>query len=103
MLISLDKENSSVYIDRAYEKVSGQTEAIGNVVEFHLCSAHIIKAVLQAFGKKTTNRGVKEFVLFTFAYLLNCSSMKIATEAFLIACVLFDAEEYTNVVNLTKA
>lgn len=56
VLLSFNKENISVYLTRAFEIVSGQTEQSPNFTVLHLCSAYIVKAVSQAFGKKTGDR-----------------------------------------------
>ena len=102
-LIAFNKENVSVYLDRAYEIGMGQNKEIPTFTVLHLCSAHILKAVLQTLVKQTTEKGIKEYALYTFAYLLNCTSMKMAVEVFYHMCVLFDSEEDTEVVNQSKA
>ena len=102
VLLSFNKENISMYLIRAFEIVSGQTEQIPKFTVLHLCSAHIMKAVSQAFGRKTGDRGIQEYATFSFAYLLNCTSMQVAHEVFYHMCVLFDAEEYTHLVKQSK-
>ena len=102
VLLSFNKENISIYLIRAFEIVSGQTEQIPKFTVLHLCSAHIIKAASKAFGRKTGDRGIQEYATFTFAYLLNCTSMQVAHEVFYHMCVLFDAEEYTHLVKQSK-
>lgn len=42
------------------------TEKKGFTV-LHLCSAHIIKAVSQGIGRKTSDKGLKDFATFVFA------------------------------------
>lgn len=59
VLLSFNKENISVYLDRAFELVSGQTETIPSFTVLHLCSAHILKAVTQGFGKKNRRQRPK--------------------------------------------
>lgn len=83
VFIAFNKENVSVYLDRAYKIGMEQTKEIPSFTVLHRCSAHILKAVLQALVKKTTDKGMKKHALYTFAYLLNCTSMKVAVEVFL--------------------
>lgn len=102
VLLSFNKENISVYLTRAFEMVSGQTERIPSFTVLHLGSAHIMKAVSPAFGKKTGDRGTQEYATFSFAFLLNCTSMQVAIGVFYHMCVLFGAEEYTHLVQQSK-
>ena len=102
VLLSFNKENISMYLIRAFGIVSGQSEQIPKFTVLHLCSAHIMKAVSQAFGRKTGDRGIQEYATFSFAYLLNYTSMQVAHEVFYHMCVLFDAEEYTHLVKQSK-
>lgn len=45
---------------------------------------------------------MQQYATFSFAYLLNCTSMQVALEVFYHMCVLFDAEEYTHLVKKSK-
>lgn len=89
VLLSFNKENISVYLTRAFEMVSGQTERIPSFTVLHLGSAHIMKAVSPAFGKKTGDRGTQEYATFSFAFLLNCTSMQVAIGVFYHVCAFW--------------
>ncbi|XP_030590058.1 uncharacterized protein LOC115783395 [Archocentrus centrarchus] len=102
VLISFNKEDISVYLARAFNIVHGRTTGMTNFTVLHLCSAHIVKAVTQAFGRKTSDRGIQEYATFCFAYLLNCQSMQLAIEVFYNMCVLFDAKECTHLVKTSQ-
>lgn len=73
VLLSFNKENISVYLTRA------------------------LKWCLDKL-----NRGTQEYATFRFAFLLNCTSMQVALGVFYHMCVLFDAEEYTHLVQQSK-
>lgn len=68
----------------------------------HLCSSHIVKAVCQAFSKKTDNKALKEYATYCFALLLNSTHLEEATAVFEDMSVLFTSEEETDVVNAAK-
>lgn len=88
MLISFNQEDVSAYLCRAFQIVSGQSKDIPNFTVLHLCSAHILKAVSQAFGRTTSDRGIKEYATYSFAYLLNCTNMPEALEVFYHVCAV---------------
>ena len=102
VLISFNHEDVSAYLCRAFEIVSGQLKVIPKFTVLHLCSAHILKAVSQAFGRTTSDRGIKEYATYSFAYLLNCTSLPEALEVFYHMCVLFDAEQHTDSINTSE-
>ena len=68
----------------------------------HLCSAHIVKAVSQGFGKRTQDKGLKEYATYCFALLLNSTSMGEALPVFQHMCVLFASMEDGDLVKLAK-
>ncbi len=55
----------------------------------HLCSAHIIKAVQGAIGRRTTDKGLKEFATHCVAQLINTTSLKRAVDIFKCMCHVF--------------
>ncbi|XP_028988701.1 uncharacterized protein LOC114845072 isoform X2 [Betta splendens] len=103
VLLSFNKENISVYLDRAFESIYSSTlQKIPAFTVVHICSAHIMKTVAQAFGKKTADKGIKEYASFTFACLLNCTAMDEALDIFYHMCVVFKAEDDTPLVKSSK-
>lgn len=83
--------------------MSEQNNQIPNFTVLHLCSAHILKAVSQAFGgKKNAEKSIKEYATFCFAHLINCTNIHSSLLAFYHMCMLFKAKEYANVVKESK-
>ncbi len=65
----------------------------------HLCSAHIIKAVQGAIGRRTTDKGLKEFATHCVAQLINTTSLKRAVDIFKCMCHIFYTKANTQCVN----
>lgn len=104
VILSFNKENVSLYLDRAYRIVTNTTDRCGHkpFTVLHLCSVHIIKAVCQAFSKKTTNKAVKEYATYCFALLLNSTFLEEAIVVFEDMCLLFTSDEETDAVSAAK-
>ncbi|XP_027888726.1 uncharacterized protein LOC114154119 isoform X2 [Xiphophorus couchianus] len=103
VLLAFNKEDISQYLHRAFEIVHEHKVVMKNFTVLHLCSAHIMKAVTQAFGKKTRDRGLKEYASYCFASLLNCNNLQLAMEVFYNMCVLFDAKHCNPLVQTSQA
>lgn len=93
-----------MYLQRAHRIVTN-TENSGDrqFTVLHLCASHIIKAVCQAFSRKTDNKALKEYATYCFALLLNSTHLEEATTVFEDMCVLLTSPEETDVVNAAKA
>ncbi|XP_073715784.1 uncharacterized protein [Misgurnus anguillicaudatus] len=76
-------------------KTSAEIKA---VTILHLCSAHIIKAVIVSIGRKTNDKGLKEFSTFVFARLQNTLHVESAIEIFEHFCVVLLSETVTQTV-----
>lgn len=72
---------------------------IKGITVLHLCSAHIIKAVSVSIGKKTDDKGLKEFCTFVFARLQNTVNMEAASEIFKHFCVVLLASHESATVS----
>lgn len=90
VFLSFNKESITSYLNRAHSIVSlEEKEDCEDFTVLHLCSAHILKAVGQGFGKKTINNGLKEIATFCFALFLNITSFFEALDVFRHVCVCF--------------
>lgn len=98
VLIAFNQENVSAYLNKAHEIVSGNKEDHPKFTVLQLCSAHIIKAVAQGFGKLTKDRDIQEYATYSFAYLQNCTTLPQALDVFYHMCVLFGSELCTQTV-----
>ena len=104
VLLSFNKETISAYLERAHEVIAIQktNSDLHKFSVLHLCSAHIVKAVSQGFGKRTQDKGLKEYATYCFALLLNSTSMGEALPVFQHMCVLFASMEDGDLVKLAK-
>lgn len=64
----------------------------------HICSAHVLKAVTQSIGRKTSDKGLKDFATFGFARLQNTTPMTTALNIFRSLCAVLMGKHKTNVV-----
>ena len=64
----------------------------------HICSAHVLKAVAQSIGRKTADKGLKDFATFAFARLQNSTSMTTALQIFRLLCTVLTGKHKTNKV-----
>ncbi len=62
----------------------------------HICSAHIIKAVSQSIGRKTSVKGLKEFATFAFARLQNSTPLTTALKIFHSLCIVLTGKHNTD-------
>ncbi len=65
----------------------------------HLCSAHIIKEVQGAIGRRITDKGLKEFATHCEAQLINTTSLKRAVDIFKCMGHVFYTKANTQCVN----
>ncbi|XP_060780100.1 uncharacterized protein LOC132888110 isoform X2 [Neoarius graeffei] len=101
VLLACNHEDISGYLDRTFSIVIGTGKQTPFIV-LHLCSAHILKAVSQSFGRQTSDKGLKEYATYCFAFLLNCTTMQEALEVFYHMAVCFCAEQLTESVHNSK-
>ncbi|KAF3832195.1 hypothetical protein F7725_025860 [Dissostichus mawsoni] len=84
VLLSFNKETIVSYLGRAFvicSKLKSWKE-IRMFTVLQICSAHVLKAVAQSIGRKTADKGLKEFASFAFARLQNATSMTTALTIF---------------------
>ena len=88
VLMSFNRETISAYLERAHIVIEIQKihSDLHKFTVLHLCSAHIVKAVSQGFGKRMQDKGLKEYVTYCFAILLNSTSMDEALRVFQHVC-----------------
>ncbi|XP_059386114.1 uncharacterized protein LOC132120908 [Carassius carassius] len=101
VLLSFNKQDIHMYLMECYNLVKGNDTItdFSRQTVLHLCSAHIIKAVQGAIGKKTTDKGLKEFATHCVAQLINSKSLKRAVEIFKCMCHVFYTKQNTKCVN----
>ena len=100
VLLAFNKESITSYLDRAFA-ICSKLKTWKDIKMFtvlHLCSAHIIKAVSQAIGRKTTDKGLKEFATFAFARLQNSTSMNAALKIFRSLCTILTGKYNTDTI-----
>ncbi|KAF3833225.1 hypothetical protein F7725_026890 [Dissostichus mawsoni] len=94
------KESIVSYLDRAFaicSKLKSWKE-IRMLTVLHICSAHVLKAVAQSIGRKTADKGLKEFATFAFARLQNATSMTTALKIFHSLCTVLIGKHNSNTV-----
>ncbi|KAG9260553.1 hypothetical protein AMEX_G256 [Astyanax mexicanus] len=93
-LLAFNKEHILSYLDRAHTVCRGEKTwaEIRQFTVLHLCAAHILKAVTQAIGRQTEDKGLKEFATFVFARLQNATSLEVALDIFRSFCFVLLAE-----------
>ncbi|KAF3844719.1 hypothetical protein F7725_007882, partial [Dissostichus mawsoni] len=100
VLLSFNKERIVSYLDRAFaicSKLKSWKE-IRMLTVLHICSAHVLKAVAQSIGRKTVDKGLKEFETFAFARLQNATSMTTALKIFRSLCTVLIGKHNSNTV-----
>ncbi|KAF3837193.1 hypothetical protein F7725_004657 [Dissostichus mawsoni] len=100
VLLSFNKESIVSYLDRAFaicSKLKSWKE-IRMLTVLHICSAHVLKAVAQSIGRKTADKGLKEFATFAFARLQNATSMTTALKIFRSLCTVLIGKHNSNTV-----
>lgn len=69
VLLAFNRESIVSYLDRAFD-ICSKLKTWKDIRAFtvlHICSAHVLKAVSQSFGRKTADKGLKDFATFAFA------------------------------------
>ncbi len=101
VLLSFNKQDIHVYLMESYKLVKGNDTMtdFSRQTVLHLCSAHIIKAVQGAIGRRTTDKGLKEFATHCVAQLINTTSLKRAVDIFKCMCHVFYTKANTQCVN----
>ncbi|KAL0199342.1 hypothetical protein M9458_007882, partial [Cirrhinus mrigala] len=100
VVLAFNRHSIDAYLEwtyAVYMKTKTWAEIKGITV-LHLCSAHIIKAVSGSMGKKTDDKGLKEFSTFVFARLQNTVNVDAASEIFKHFCVVLLARHETATV-----
>ncbi|KAK9961941.1 hypothetical protein ABG768_007335 [Culter alburnus] len=101
VLLSFNKQDINTYLMESYNVVKGNNTMteFRRLTVLHLCSAHIIKAVQGAIGRKTTDKGLKEFATHCVAQLMNTTSLQRALDIFKCMCYVFYTKSNTQCVN----
>ncbi|XP_034064636.1 uncharacterized protein LOC117541546 isoform X2 [Gymnodraco acuticeps] len=100
VLLSFNKESIVSYLDRAFaicSKLKSWKE-IKMLTVLHICSAHVLKAVAQSIGRRTADKGLKDFATFAFARLQNATSMTTALHIFRSLCTVLIGKHNSNAV-----
>lgn len=104
VLLAFNKESVTTYLIRAHtiiRKQMGKKE-LDSFTVLHLCSAHILKAVCNGFGRRTNDKGLQQYATYCFAALINCTNMAEALDIFLYMCVVFKAKKESPYVTRAK-
>jgi len=91
VLSSFNKQDIHTYVKDSYNLVTGNDTMADfrKLTVLHLCSAHLIKAVHGAIGRRTKDKGLKEFATHCVAQLINTTSLKTAIDIFECMCHVF--------------
>lgn len=105
VLIGFNKESVVSYLERAFAICSGKKtwNEIRSFTVLHLCSAQILKAIAQVTGRKTDDKGLKQFIIFGFARLQNTASLGAAPNIFRPLCTVLLATHLTKTVQKNLA
>ena len=100
VLLSFNRESIVSYLDRAFAVCSKLKtwKEIKMFTVLHICSAHVIKAVTQSIGRKTADKGLKDFATFAFARLQNTTSIQTALKIFRSLCTVVTGKHNTETV-----
>ncbi len=101
VLLAFNKQDIHVYLMESYKWIKGNDTMadFGRQTVLHLCSsAHIIKAVQGAIGRRTTDKGLNEFATHCVAQLINTTSLKRAVDIFKCMCHVFYTKANTQCV-----
>ncbi|XP_024147265.2 uncharacterized protein LOC112158246 [Oryzias melastigma] len=91
VLLAFNRQDIVSYLRDCYNIVKGTKSQpkFEKKTILHLCSAHIIKAIHGSFGKKTSDKGLKEFATHCVAQLINSTNLQKALHFFKNMCIVF--------------